>query len=736
VVRKLSLPVHAEARLRFDVGDYNKAFESFAASAGSDAQRSCKDAYLVGHLAALAKRAEEASTWFAKVKSADDAVACDLSMRAELRSAEEAYKVKNKALWLPEAAWLQAHSTEAERASDPAMLLWAIREKLHLGLSAEAKPLLEALLTKFPAHTRAGEAATALARIAVDEKNWDAAVLWSHRALTEPMGGTDARALAQLTSEIPRKTRGVDARLPFGLTDIEYGKRLMLLAPTEAQTVRKDAEDFLTSPHARSTEASCRASIAAAQSEARSAKSKQADAWGDAITACAGLTSPGAEELIATAAYFGGKTSASSSRNADAKQRFAMVEARAPKHRLSDDARVRRALLMAEGGEDAAARALLLALPQDYPDADMKHEAVFRAALLAMNKGDFSAAKSALDVALTLPGSDPNQGSRGRARYFHGRATQKLGQVDLAKADYAQVIAEQPYSYYMALAFSALERIEAGAGKKALSDATARGLSARPKAAASTLEVEPEVRRAIALIEVEDFDAAKQELAKARAWGDAAEFDRLLVGARLFSDSGAWEVSHGPFRSKHTGYESTIPVGPARGAWELAFPFAYPEHVRPSCEKVQLPVSIALGIMREESAFLPRVKSHAGALGLLQLMPQTAKLVARGTDYPYDEESLRTPNVNVALGTKLLAALLAKSVHPTMAIAAYNAGEGAVSNWTSGRLSKEADLAVEQIPYEETRNYVKRVLSSATAYAALYDPKSLDFLLSMPETLR
>jgi soluble lytic murein transglycosylase len=158
--------------------------------------------------------------------------------------------------------------------------------------------------------------------------------------------------------------------------------------------------------------------------------------------------------------------------------------------------------------------------------------------------------------------------------------------------------------------------------------------------------------------------------------------------------------------------------------------------VRPSCEKVQLPVSIALGIMREESAFLARVKSHAGALGLLQLMPQTAKLVARGTDYPYDEESLRTPPVNVALGTKLLASLLGKAVHPTMAIAAYNAGEGAVSNWTSGRLSKEADLAVEQIPYEETRNYVKRVLSSATAYAALYDPKSLDFLLSMPETLR
>jgi soluble lytic murein transglycosylase len=117
----------------------------------------------------------------------------------------------------------------------------------------------------------------------------------------------------------------------------------------------------------------------------------------------------------------------------------------------------------------------------------------------------------------------------------------------------------------------------------------------------------------------------------------------------------------------------------------------------------------------------------------MQLLGGTARLVARGTTLPSDEPALHRPDVSIALGARLLAQLRSSFVaNPALAIAAYNGGAGAVRRWLADRGGDEFDLFVERIPFDETRNYLKRVLASEAAYAYLYAPGTMDELLALP----
>ena len=106
----------------------------------------------------------------------------------------------------------------------------------------------------------------------------------------------------------------------------------------------------------------------------------------------------------------------------------------------------------------------------------------------------------------------------------------------------------------------------------------------------------------------------------------------------------------------------------------------------------------------------------------MQLILPTAKKVAKDAGLTCDEEALHKPKINVALGCRYVAELRAKfPTNPHLAIPSYNAGPGASQKWLSMRQSDDFDLWIEQIPYEETRKYTKRVLSSFAAYAFLYE---------------
>lgn len=156
---------------------------------------------------------------------------------------------------------------------------------------------------------------------------------------------------------------------------------------------------------------------------------------------------------------------------------------------------------------------------------------------------------------------------------------------------------------------------------------------------------------------------------------------------------------------------ATLAKTPYQNNFAIRFPLAYPQQVMASASKLALNPAWVYAIIRQESAFMPDAKSSVGAVGLMQLMPATAKLLDRG-DY-----SLVDANVNIRLGSTYLKQLLGwynGAEVPTTA--AYNVGPGALKKWLPLRQSLDDDVWIEVLPWQETRNYLKNVLFATAIY--------------------
>jgi len=150
-----------------------------------------------------------------------------------------------------------------------------------------------------------------------------------------------------------------------------------------------------------------------------------------------------------------------------------------------------------------------------------------------------------------------------------------------------------------------------------------------------------------------------------------------------------------------------------RAFWEMSYPFGWRAEVTDAAARAGLDPYLVAAVVREESSYYPRAVSRAGARGLMQLLPQTAKLLAPPGD-------LDDPVLNLQLGTRFLAALLREWSDPRLALAAYNAGPTRLRQWWRARRTDDVEAFIEQIPYDETRHYVKRVVLSWDEYRRIY----------------
>jgi soluble lytic murein transglycosylase len=131
---------------------------------------------------------------------------------------------------------------------------------------------------------------------------------------------------------------------------------------------------------------------------------------------------------------------------------------------------------------------------------------------------------------------------------------------------------------------------------------------------------------------------------------------------------------------------------------------------------------LILSVMREESHFNPQVKSIAGAIGLMQLMPKTAEYMAQKTGTHVTIDSLNDPEVNLRLGSAYLKNLMNRyEGNLFYTLAAYNGGPSNVTRWLQKTKTKDNDDFIETITYRETQNYVRRVMRSYYLYRYLYE---------------
>jgi soluble lytic murein transglycosylase len=156
------------------------------------------------------------------------------------------------------------------------------------------------------------------------------------------------------------------------------------------------------------------------------------------------------------------------------------------------------------------------------------------------------------------------------------------------------------------------------------------------------------------------------------------------------------------------------------------FPTPFRDIMHANTEKLALDMAWVYGLIRQESRFIMNARSHVGASGLMQLMPGTARYVARkiGMDQ-FSHHQVNDIRTNITLGTNYLNMVLFDlDGSQAMATAAYNAGPGRPRAWRSTlRGAVEGAIFAETIPFTETREYVKNVLSNATYYAALFEGK-------------
>jgi soluble lytic murein transglycosylase len=162
---------------------------------------------------------------------------------------------------------------------------------------------------------------------------------------------------------------------------------------------------------------------------------------------------------------------------------------------------------------------------------------------------------------------------------------------------------------------------------------------------------------------------------------------------------------------------------------ELRFPLSYADKVHQNSEKQKLNPAILFGLIRRESAFNERARSPAGARGLMQIMPQTARNIARQFNERWrGNNSLYNPVTNLKYGSYYYQKLLDQfDGHYALALAAYNAGPHRVKKWLPESGSMPADIWIETIPFHETRDYVRTVI----AYALIYQQRTQSSELSM-----
>ena len=294
------------------------------------------------------------------------------------------------------------------------------------------------------------------------------------------------------------------------------------------------------------------------------------------------------------------------------------------------------------------------------------------------------------DVLAWIEALPAHQASHAQWLYWRARAQEALGQSDAAQKSYIQAADDRSLWGYLA------------AGR----------LGRPPKLAHQDTPVPADTLRKLlnssTAARIREFQALKRPVELRREWQaftTGMKREELMAAAVLAQ------------RLELTS-EAILTLARS-GFWDdlnIRFPLHYQSLIRSAAQRQQLDEAWVLALIRQESLFDAAVGSHAGAIGLMQLMPATAEMVARqeGLERPTAAQ-LRDPALNVRLGSRYLAGLLKQFNHVALATAAYNAGPSAVRQWIPAE-PLPADQWIATIPFRETRDYVARVL----AYRVIY----------------
>ncbi len=375
-----------------------------------------------------------------------------------------------------------------------------------------------------------------------------------------------------------------------------------------------------------------------------------------------------------------------------------------------------------------------------FPDHRDVPDALWRAAFSLYLEGHFEQADPVLRHLRDFYGEqrDESELTLGlKAQYWLGVAALKSGDRLKAMTELQRTIDRGPLTWYGRLAS---ERLSAMGVKPVEFEPTKKlGLDDLRNLEGVYLPKDERMARAAELIRAGLYEEAAKEVASKMKLHPAPEgAERVMASLQLAMgrpDLGHWTMK------RHI--EPAWPSVSTLRDWATAFPLDYMEYAHQWGVKYSVDPFLVQAIIRQESGFRPAVKSYAGAVGLMQLMPGTARYTAKvffedDEKKSYRRKDLLEPEKNIQLGAMYIRVHTAHAMdHIPLALAGYNAGARPLRRWVKQYGERELDAWVESITYREARGYVRKVMTSYVTYSWLYGSGELPTIgMKVPESLR
>lgn len=318
--------------------------------------------------------------------------------------------------------------------------------------------------------------------------------------------------------------------------------------------------------------------------------------------------------------------------------------------------------------------------------------------------------------------------------YWSGRAHEALNETDLAQARYTLAATDYFNSYYGRLALTRLDgaatRRQLIAGGQAPEGAAAsRGAADSEGEDTPIVPLPPNQQLVRALLGLGLYDQAIAELQYAqRVWGSSPAIEATL--AWIYQKQGELEKGSRQFtlyrasvNTMKRAYPQFLAVAGERlpkDVLRLIFPLQYWDVIQKYSAANRLDPYLVAALVAQESTFVADIHSSANAVGLMQLKASTARQMARKLKMKYSARLLTNPDASIRMGTAYLAQNITEFGELHFVLASYNAGERAVRRWRAERPGVPRDEFIDDIPFPETQNYVKRILGTAEDYRRVY----------------
>ncbi|WP_009634129.1 transglycosylase SLT domain-containing protein [Synechocystis sp. PCC 7509] len=349
---------------------------------------------------------------------------------------------------------------------------------------------------------------------------------------------------------------------------------------------------------------------------------------------------------------------------------------------------------------------------------------------IALEKAEAQNYQQAWQWAQTIPTRNPKSILAARAGFWVGKWAEKLGKKTEAKAAYEYVLSQFPQSYYA-------WRSAVNLGLNVGNFTTVRQINPQVippervslSAGSATLKELYQLGQdndALALWQVEFTNKTQPTLAEQFTDGvmSLAKGDNLL-GINKIATLEDRETP--PEQAEYQALSQKLTY------WQARYPFPFLQEIEYWAGKRQINPLLVTALIRQESRFEPKIRSVAGAVGLMQVMPGTGEWIAE--KIKLEEYNSEIPKDNILLGTWFLNYTHEQYNNNSLfAIASYNAGPNAVSKWRDRFDISDPDEFVEAIPYEETKGYVRQVFGNYWNYLRLYNPEISQLVSSYSTT--